>query len=58
MIKIYNYKINYSYKLKSIVYKIKIINKMKDMNGIIINNELNLTKWNTSNKFEISILWS
>ena len=30
---------------------------MKDMNGIIINNELNLTKWNTSNKYEISILW-
>ena len=30
---------------------------MKDMNGIIINNELNLIKWNTSNKYEISILW-
>ena len=38
--------------------KFRIINKMKDMNGIIINNELDLTKWNINNVTNMSYLFS
>ena len=38
--------------------KFRIINKTKDMNGIIINNELDLTKWNLRNVTNIEYLFS
>jgi len=38
--------------------KLRIINKMKDMNGIIETKELKLSKWNTNNVTNISYLFS
>jgi len=37
--------------------KVRIINKLKDMNKIIKNNDLNLSKWNTNNIINMSNLF-
>ena len=37
--------------------KLRIINKMKDIKGIIANNELDLTKWNINNVTNMGYLF-